>query len=66
MTPAQLLLAWVLSRGAAVIPKASSAARLAENLAAAQVKLDAECIAALDEIAVDGERHFCWDPSRIR
>lgn len=50
-TPAQVLLAWALARGTAVIPKSVDPGRLAQNLAAAQLELsdeDLERIAELD------------------
>jgi len=52
LTPAQLLLAWGIGCGTAVIPKSVQPARLAENLAAAGEALDGELMAqlmALDE-----------------
>ena len=49
MTPAQLALAWCLSRpGVIAIPKAVQEAHLRENLAAADVILDARDLAELD------------------
>lgn len=50
-TPAQIILAWHLARGLIVIPKASSAPRLAENLAAAELTLDAEDMARIASLA---------------
>ena len=50
-TPAQVLLAWALARGTAVIPKSVNPARLAQNLAATEVALtsgDLDELAALD------------------
>lgn len=47
-TPAQVILAWHLQAGLGVIPKASSRARIDENLAAQSVTLSAEQIATLD------------------
>ena len=50
-SPAQVLLAWGISTGTAVIPKSVQRERLAENLAAAQLKLtkpELAQIAALD------------------
>jgi alcohol dehydrogenase (NADP+) len=50
-SPAQVLLAWGLACGTAVIPKSVQGARLAANLAAAQLKLspaELEQIAGLD------------------
>ena len=53
-SPAQVLIAWAIQRGTAVIPKSVDPGRLAENLAAAQVTLTGaqlERLAGLD-------RHF--------
>lgn len=50
-TPAQILLAWALTRGTSVIPKSVSEHRQAENLAAADIELlpkDMETIAQMD------------------
>ncbi|NJN61896.1 MAG: aldo/keto reductase [Coleofasciculaceae cyanobacterium RL_1_1] len=50
-TPAQVLLAWAIARGTAAIPKSTNPDRLAENLAAADVRLtetDLAEIATLD------------------
>jgi aryl-alcohol dehydrogenase-like predicted oxidoreductase len=49
VTPAQVALAWLLQRGPNVllIPGTSSLGHLEENLAAADVELDAEALAAL-------------------
>ena len=47
LTPAQVLLAWGLGCGTAVIPKSLQPKRLAENLAAASVRLDAASMARL-------------------
>ncbi|MDJ0276328.1 aldo/keto reductase [Sphingomonas sp. 2R-10] len=52
-TPAQVILAWHLRAGLGVIPKASSRARIAENLAAQAVQLSPDQIAKLD--AMDRE-----------
>lgn len=49
VTPAQVLLAWGLQRGTAVIPKSVSASRQRENLLAAEVALDDD---AMERIAV--------------
>jgi len=49
ITPAQACLAWVLREpGVMAIPKASSAAHIAENAAAANIQLDAEDLALID------------------
>jgi alcohol dehydrogenase (NADP+) len=65
LTPAQLLLAWGIGCGTAVIPKSVQPARLAENLAAAGAVLEAELmarLAALDEgrRLIDG-RFWCLE-----
>jgi alcohol dehydrogenase (NADP+) len=46
-TPAQVLLAWVLARGLAVVPKSVNPTRMAINLAAPRVTLDTEAMQAL-------------------
>ena len=53
VTPMQLALAWLLHRSPNIllIPGTSSLGHLAENLAAADLKLDADTLAALDRIA---------------
>jgi aryl-alcohol dehydrogenase-like predicted oxidoreductase len=55
-TPAQLALAWVLARGADVIPipGTSSITRLEENAAAAEVTLTSDDLARLDAVAPQG------------
>lgn len=54
-TPAQAVLAWGLAQDAVVIPKSSDPGRLAENLAAADVRLTGEELAAITALA-RGER----------
>ncbi|WP_230772292.1 aldo/keto reductase [Sphingomonas sp. Leaf4] len=49
-TPAQVILAWHLQAGLGVIPKASSRARIEENLAAQSVTLSGEQVAAIDAL----------------
>jgi 2,5-diketo-D-gluconate reductase A len=49
-SPAQAILAWHLHHGLAVIPKASARDRLAANLAAGDVTLAPEDIAAIDAL----------------
>ncbi len=55
-TPAQLALAWLLHQGGDVapIPGTKKRSRLAENLGAVDVKLTAEDLARLDELAPVG------------
>jgi len=50
-TPAQILIAWAVARGTAVIPKSTNPDRIRQNLESAEVKLDQadmERIATLD------------------
>ncbi|WP_135820242.1 aldo/keto reductase [Halostella litorea] len=49
-TPAEVSLAWLLAKGAAVIPKSSSSDHIRENLAARDLTLDAEELARIDAI----------------
>ena len=55
-TPMQVALAWLLHRSPNIllIPGTSSVAHLRENMAAAQLKLSTETLAALDDIAAKG------------
>ena len=46
-SPAQIILRWHVERGLVVIPKASSEARLRENLAVTEFALDADDMAAI-------------------
>lgn len=50
VSPAQAILAWHRQHGLVTIPKASSPARLAENLASLDLTLDAGDIAAIDAL----------------
>jgi 2,5-diketo-D-gluconate reductase A len=63
-TPAQAILAWHLHHGLGVIPKASSRARLAENLASASLVIDAEDMAAIDALD-DAEGRVGPDPAEM-
>ena len=56
ITPAQLALAWLLHQGEDVIPIPSTRTpdHLDENLAAADVELDAATLERIDEIAPAG------------
>jgi aryl-alcohol dehydrogenase-like predicted oxidoreductase len=55
-TPAQLVLAWLLAKGDDIVPIPGSKrrARVEENVAAAEVVLDPQDVATLDEIAPPG------------
>ncbi|MDQ2754367.1 MAG: aldo/keto reductase, partial [Actinomycetota bacterium] len=52
-TPAQVALAWLLAQATTVllIPGTSSPEHLAQNLAVAELSLDAESMAALNSVA---------------
>jgi aryl-alcohol dehydrogenase-like predicted oxidoreductase len=54
ITPAQLALAWLLHQDVVPIPGTRSSAHIDENLAAAEVELDAATMARIDEIARPG------------
>lgn len=56
VTPAQVLLAWAVQRGTSVIPKSVDPGRLAENLAAAELELDASAMDAIS--ALDRARRY--------
>ena len=55
-TPAQLALAWLLSRGPSIvpIPGTSHPERLAENAAAADLRPSSETLAALERVFAPG------------
>lgn len=55
-TAAQVLIAWAIARGTAVIPKTVHADRLAENLAGADLELDQEALARID--GLDRHRRY--------
>ncbi|KAJ2740568.1 Mitochondrial distribution and morphology protein 31, mitochondrial precursor [Coemansia sp. BCRC 34301] len=61
LTRAQILLLWGLQHGAVVIPKATSAKHLQENIAAASSTLSADEMTVLDDIGKQPERRFCWN-----
>jgi len=50
LTAGQTLIAWALQRGTSVIPKSANAGRLRENFAAADVRLEASDMAAIDKL----------------
>ncbi|KAJ3176509.1 hypothetical protein HDU87_005203 [Geranomyces variabilis] len=64
-TPAQVLLAWALTRGVSVVPKTKSVARLAENLAAVQLELGSDEMRALDQAFAEKTERFCWNPAVV-
>ncbi len=53
-SPAQILLAWGIQRGTAVIPKTANPARLDENLAAAKISLSEEEMQQIAKL----DRHY--------
>src|SRR5690625_3972284 len=64
-TPAQVVLAWHLAHGIVTIPKSVTPSRIVENLEAADVKLTAEEVAAIDALdRPDGRGGF--DPAQRR
>ncbi|KAI8320474.1 glyoxal reductase-like protein [Martensiomyces pterosporus] len=65
LTAAQALLLWGLQRGAAVIPKASSADRLRENISTLELELSSSDMEELGRILHEPERHFCWSADRV-
>ena len=60
---AQVALRWAVQRGVLPIPKASSAARLRENIDALSFTLDAEAMAAVDGLEADDR--YSFDPRLI-
>ncbi len=63
ITPAQAVLAWHVARETVAIPKASSAAHQAANLAAAAVVLDDAEVAAITALGRADGRLFDGDPA---
>lgn len=59
----QILLAWALARGLAVIPKSTEYERLVENLEAANVRLTEEEVKRISDLNLDlrvGLSMFVW------
>ena len=52
VTPGQLILAWAVNRGTVAIPKSSNPQRLADNLVAGSLELDASEMATIDAIEI--------------
>lgn len=63
ITPAQAVLAWHAARGVVAIPKAATAEHQALNLAAAQVRLGAEEVAAITALGRPDGRLWGADPA---
>jgi 2,5-diketo-D-gluconate reductase A len=59
-TPAQVVLAWNFAQGVGAVPKSANRRRLAENLAAQDLELDAADIEAINEM--DGTEPDVTDP----
>ncbi|MEM0981162.1 MAG: aldo/keto reductase, partial [Cyanobacteria bacterium P01_H01_bin.58] len=55
-TPAQILISWAIHRGTIVIPKSVNPARIEQNLAAAEIALSEEDMAAI--AALDRHRRY--------
>jgi 2,5-diketo-D-gluconate reductase A len=62
-SPAQVLLAWGLHVGAAVLPKSVRPERIAENLALSELVLDEDDIVALD--ALEENLVTGWNPQTV-
>jgi diketogulonate reductase-like aldo/keto reductase len=62
-SPAQVLLAWGLQTGAAVLPKSVRPERIAENIALDGVHFDAEDMVALD--ALEENLVTGWNPQTV-
>lgn len=56
VSPAQVLISWAIHRGTAVIPKSVTPTRIAQNLAASEVSLTSENMAAI--AALDRHRRY--------
>jgi diketogulonate reductase-like aldo/keto reductase len=63
ITPAQAVLAWHAARGVVAIPKAASPEHQALNLAAAQVRLGEEEVAAITALGRPDGRLWGADPA---
>ncbi len=63
VTPGQLVLAWHIARGAIPLPKAASDARQLENLAAVQVRLSPDDLAAVTALGRPDGRVAAQDPA---
>jgi len=59
-TPGQVLIAWALARGTAVIPKSTNADRIAQNLRGSEIELTPRQVGRLDELE-RGERYVTGD-----
>ena len=63
ITPAQAVLAWHAARGVVAIPKAASPEHQALNLAAAQVRLSPDEVAAITALGAPDGRLWGADPA---
>ncbi len=63
-TPAQVALAWSIALGALPLPKAASPQRQAENLAATELSLTDDEVAAISALGRPGGRTYDQDPTR--
>ena len=55
-TPSQVALRWIIDKGAVPIPGAKNAQQAADNAGALGWSLDPDELAALDRVALDGQR----------
>lgn len=61
ISAAQVLIAWAINRGTAVIPKSTNKQRLAQNLQCAEIGLDADEMQKLNEL----DRHYRYVTARF-
>lgn len=61
-TPAHVLLKWGLQQGVAVIPKASSEARIESNPDLFDFELSADHLVYLDAVE---KQKYCWDSEDV-
>jgi diketogulonate reductase-like aldo/keto reductase len=64
-SPGQIILRWHLQHGRVVLPKSTSAARMAENLALFDFSLGDEAMRKIDGLAPDEPRRSTRDPALL-
>lgn len=66
LTPAQVVLRWIVQKGVIAIPLSTKEENLKANLAVLDLELSAQDMAALDRLSVTENTRFCsredWDP----
>ena len=66
ITPAQVLIKWILEKRVLVVVKSLEISRLRENFEAQNMVLLEEDISVLDSLITKyGYRKACWDPETI-